>query len=120
MPAEVVAAKGKTATGKRTVGLESQARTWATPMSTDGYKPSAGKRRNSDLSHQVQETLKRGGKSSKSTPRLNPLFVEWLMGWPIGWTDCDAVATESFRSWRRTHSAALLRVLQAEVERQLT
>lgn len=27
---------------------------------------------------------------------LNPRFVEWLMGWPIGWTDCDSQVTEWF------------------------
>ena len=26
---------------------------------------------------------------------LNPQFVEWLMGWPIGWTDLEHVGTES-------------------------
>jgi DNA (cytosine-5)-methyltransferase 1 len=25
---------------------------------------------------------------------LNPPFVEWLMGFPIGWTDCDALETQ--------------------------
>lgn len=31
-----------------------------------------------------------------SPPRfLNPAFVEWLMDFPIGWTDCDSVATPS-------------------------
>lgn len=25
---------------------------------------------------------------------LNTQFVEWLMGFPIGWTDCDALATQ--------------------------
>ena len=25
--------------------------------------------------------------------RLNPRFVEWLMGWPLGWTDCGCSAT---------------------------
>ena len=34
-----------------------------------------------------------GKKSLKSSPKLNPLFVEFLMGWPIGWSDCDAPAT---------------------------
>ena len=28
---------------------------------------------------------------------LNPQWVEWLMGFPIGWTDCDASATPSCR-----------------------
>lgn len=26
--------------------------------------------------------------------RLNPEWVEWLMGWPIGWTDCERAETE--------------------------
>jgi hypothetical protein len=25
---------------------------------------------------------------------LNPLFVEWLMGWKRGWTALDSAATE--------------------------
>jgi len=29
-------------------------------------------------------------------PLLSPRFVEWLMGAPLGWTDCDAWATASF------------------------
>lgn len=30
---------------------------------------------------------------SKQRRSLNPLFVEWLMGWPIGWTDCGSAVT---------------------------
>ena len=26
--------------------------------------------------------------------KLNPQWVEWLMGWPIGWTDCAPLATD--------------------------
>lgn len=26
--------------------------------------------------------------------QLNPTWVEWLMGFPIGWTDCDASGTQ--------------------------
>lgn len=39
--------------------------------------------------------------------RLNPLFVEWLMGWPLGWTDFVPVGTELFRSWQRRHTELL-------------
>lgn len=35
--------------------------------------------------------------------RLNPTWVEWLMGWPLGWTDCDALGTDKFRSWQQQH-----------------
>jgi hypothetical protein len=34
-----------------------------------------------------QETPRRGGKQSPATRQLNPRFVEWLMGWPAGWSD---------------------------------
>ena len=34
---------------------------------------------------------------SRARRRLNPLFVEWLMGWPPGHGLCDCSATEWFR-----------------------
>jgi hypothetical protein len=34
---------------------------------------------------------------------LNPTWVEWLMGWPLGWTDCAALATDKYREWLRSH-----------------
>ena len=34
---------------------------------------------------------------------LNPEWVEWLMGWPIGWTDLEALETGRFQQWQRLH-----------------
>ncbi len=34
---------------------------------------------------------------------LNPTWVEWLMGWPLGWTDCGAPATDKFLQWCVSH-----------------
>lgn len=48
-----------------------------------------------------------GPKSSDSDPtsprRLNPAFVEWLMGWPIGWTIAEPSASSAAETalWRR-------------------
>lgn len=36
--------------------------------------------------------------------QLNPPWVEWLMGWPIGWTDLKPLGMDKFRSWRQQHS----------------
>lgn len=36
---------------------------------------------------------------------LNPEWVEWLMGWPIGWTGSASVATELSHWRRRMHGA---------------
>lgn len=34
---------------------------------------------------------------------LNPQWVEWLMGWPIGWTDLKPLGTAKFHEWRQQH-----------------
>jgi hypothetical protein len=34
---------------------------------------------------------------------VNPDFWESLMGWPIGWTDCEPLATGKIRAWLRQH-----------------
>jgi len=33
----------------------------------------------------------------------NPLFAEWLMGWPMGWTDLKPLATDKFQRWQHSH-----------------
>lgn len=40
---------------------------------------------------------------------LNPSFVEWLMGWPIGSTGLDALEMDRFQSWLQGHSDFLER-----------
>ncbi|WP_429503079.1 hypothetical protein [Paraburkholderia youngii] len=34
---------------------------------------------------------------------LNPDWVEWLMGWPIGWTALEPLEMGRFREWLRQH-----------------
>jgi hypothetical protein len=34
---------------------------------------------------------------------LNPTWVEWLMGWPLAWTDLKPLGTDKFRQWRLSH-----------------
>lgn len=51
-----------------------------------------------------------GQSSSPSIRRLNPRFVEWLMGWPIGWTDCGSAVME-FPLWLQRMRSELSRLL---------
>ena len=53
---------------------------------------------------------KRGENSPGGTPlpvavggTLNPNWVEWLMGWPIGYTDLQPLATDKFQQWLHSH-----------------
>jgi DNA (cytosine-5)-methyltransferase 1 len=34
---------------------------------------------------------------------LNPDWVEWLMGWPLGWTDLRPLGMDKFQQWRQQH-----------------
>jgi hypothetical protein len=35
--------------------------------------------------------------------RLNPTWVEWLMGWPLGWTDLKPLETDKCHSALQQH-----------------
>ena len=62
---------------------------WPTPCSTD-YK---GSGKTGQLRDRLDYAVERGATKSKTygeqqiTGQLNPPFPEWLMGWPLGWTD---------------------------------
>ena len=78
-------------------------RRFRTPMASDGktsrretLADRMAKRQQIRLSHQVAA----GGS-------LNPEWVEWLMGWPLGWTGLGSLATARSRSARRRRGATL-------------
>lgn len=93
------------AAGMLSDDLNSAAAMWSTPRGSDGEKggpnqsfgaggvPLATQAANCLPSLPAPPTSDAGGKSSQPTRRLNPRFVEWLQGWPIGWGDCDWPAT---------------------------
>ena len=41
--------------------------------------------------------------SSRVGGTLNPMWVEWLMGWPLGWTDLKPLETDRFQQWQQQH-----------------
>ncbi len=62
---------------------------WPTPVKSDSAarRPSKGWEGNSDLPSVVWTET--GGRENPNLPpaQLNATWVEWLMGWPLGWTD---------------------------------
>lgn len=72
-------------------------RMWPTPVRRDYRHPGRSR---------MDRT---GSKSGECLPQivggaLNPTWVEWLMGWPLGWTDLKPLEMDRFREWQRQHS----------------
>jgi hypothetical protein len=75
-------------------------RFWPTPRATDGTKGGPNQRGSKgDL--MLPSAV---AQSTSAAGRLNPEWVEWLMGWPIGLTDLKPLATDRFQEWRQQHS----------------
>jgi hypothetical protein len=73
---------------------------WPTPTchnSKEAGYPSEFTRNTPTLTSQAH-----GGKPIQLMS-LNPIWVEWLMGWPIGWTDLKLLEMDKFQAWWRSH-----------------
>lgn len=90
--------------------IEDQVVRWPTPSVADvtgGRTSRSGDRKDELLlntmasalasSLPAPETETHGLPSSPERRTLNPRFVEWLMGWPAGWTSFECSATELSR-----------------------
>jgi hypothetical protein len=83
-------------------GLATAVKMWPTPCASasKGSSPAAlvrksGKSRATDrIDHAVMASD--GG-------QLNPDWVEWLMGWPIGHTALEPLATAKYQEWLQQH-----------------
>ena len=70
---------------------------WPTPTAHNAKEtnaPSEAKRNEPTLASRV------GGK-------LNPTWVEWLMGWPLEWTDLKPLEMDKFQQWQQQHGEFL-------------
>lgn len=107
------------------MNLPTFAKMWPTPLATDGskggpnQKGGKGDLRLSSAVHQfptptatntkahhmrgADNGKEREARSYGETGQLNPNWVEWLMGWPLGWTDLKPLATDKCRNAQRRH-----------------
>jgi hypothetical protein len=83
-------------------------KSWATPTARDWRDGNASTDipTNSILGRQAPRAMNTGRESQIT---LNPRFTEWLMGWPIGWTQLELAETEWCR-WLQLMHGELLRM----------
>ncbi len=128
-PTVADATGGRTTKGKRRpneCGLAKAATMWPTPTTADshghaqvGWAKTPGQTGGTTLTgavrfgtptarNQVRSQSHRTGRTPNPGETaggpLNPTWVEWLMGFPLGWTDSKPLATESFPQWSRCFS----------------
>jgi DNA (cytosine-5)-methyltransferase 1 len=99
---------------------ETVTRQWSTPTARDwkdGVLLNSNAETRSNLSRQAPRTLKDGGVTSSTGLTLNPLFVEVLMGWPVGWTDC-ASAGMALSPWLRLMRSELSHLLHTSTSKE--
>jgi hypothetical protein len=82
---------------------------WPTPVTSDyaARRPSKGWRGTSDLPSVAW--TRNGGKENPEKPplKLNALWVEWMMGWPVGWTDLKPLEMDKYQEWQQSHGSCL-------------
>lgn len=75
-------------------GLVTAVMKYATPQARDYRTGQRSRWENPERSRNLNDQV--GGK-------LNPNWVDWLMGFPVGWTDLKPLATDKFRQWLQQH-----------------
>jgi DNA (cytosine-5)-methyltransferase 1 len=80
---------------KAHLSLDQAVMMWPTPSSNNGLAGGQGNRLKLYAMLGEEEGKQIGCQS------INPYWVEWLMGYPLGWTDCEDSATPLSRKSRK-------------------
>lgn len=97
--------KGASASSGDGLATAVSQRTYPTATAT-AYKGWSPNHNRADTDDRLDYTVERDGfNPGQQTPpkRLNPDWTEWLMGWPIGQTALEPLATAKFHEWLQQH-----------------
>ncbi len=76
---------------------------WPTPQASEARQGFQDRSNGKKGSQKSLTTIIQGAPKEQAGGTLNPTWVEWLMGWPLEWTACDASATDKYQQWRQQH-----------------
>jgi len=73
---------------------------WPTPMSSDSHGASNVSIKKGNPKYRLREEVHVEKQTSdQKQGQLNPDWVEWLMGWPIGWSSLDPIKELIWLDW---------------------
>nr|WP_052262964.1 hypothetical protein [Chromobacterium violaceum] len=85
--------------------LSAQVKLWPTPTACASKGTSPGSLIRKTGASRERDRLDHAVMASDHG-QLNPEWVEWLMGWPIGWTGLKPLGMDKFLEWQRQHGPA--------------
>lgn len=77
------------------------AKTWPTPCATEARQGYQDRTRGKKGSQESLSTVIQGAPAREAGGSLNPNWVEWLMGWPLGWTSTEPMPESTWAAWQR-------------------
>ena len=83
-----------------------------TPMASEARQGYQNRNNGKKGTQQSLTTVIQGGRAQDVGGALNPVWVEWLMGWPLGWTDLRRLEMGRFQAWRRSHGGCWQKTLR--------
>jgi hypothetical protein len=81
---------------------------WPTPMASEGRQGFQNRNNGKKGTQESLTTVIQRGRAQESGGALNPTWVEWLMGWPLGWTDLRPLGMDRFQRWRCSHGGCCM------------
>jgi len=85
---------------------------WPTPTAS-AYKGWSKNHNRANTNDRIDYTVEREAHLAGVSGQLNPTWEEWLMGWPIGWTELKPLEMAKFQEWQRQHSPRYRRESEA-------
>jgi hypothetical protein len=67
------------------------------------YLPTPTSHNAKEGNYPAEHTRRTPSLATHAGGKINPEWTEWLMGWPIRWTDLKPLATDKFQEWLHSH-----------------
>lgn len=84
-------------------GLNTVLRRLPTPCASDGDKWSNQSRAERIRKGQIVRLPTALAPEGGNGGSMNPAWIEWFMGWPVGWTALEPLEMDKYRQWRDSH-----------------
>jgi len=100
---EISLEEASTVAGKDIRKAQGKIKAWPTPQASDSRN--RGNMSNPSVQRRVAigKQIMLSQSVDPTSGALNPAWVEWLMGWPLGWTDLKPLVTDKFHYARQQH-----------------